>query len=784
MLKLTHKYFLLILICINGLFINAQQVDPELIKKGHWLNAEEYLNRNNYQRSFVETDPPGGIVRNIAEFEKMEGALIAYDASFGISYNVIKELAEDATLYTIVSGQSQQNQVLSQYTANGVNINHCKFIYSNVDSWWTRDYGPWFVTFGADSIGIIDFPYNRPRPNDDEIPKKVADSLNLPWFGMNIIHTGGNYMTTGGGIAASTDLILEENTGQTQAQINQKALDYLGVYDYALLPDPLADYIKHIDCWGKYLAPNKVLIGQVPESDPRYEDYEYIANWFASHQSPYGTPFQVYRVYSPGNSLTTPYTNSLILNNKVFVPIGENQWDDEAIAAYQQAMPGYEILGFTGSWYNTDALHCRVIGLADRGLLYINHIPLSGTQVYQEQFQISVSIKAYSHAQLFADSLRVYYKIGDGNWQFVLMTEGLNNSYITNIPVDCSGGVVQYYIHATDQSGRSANLPFIGRPDPFVFTVLPGGNPQANIQPAQIEITGTTGEITQSSLSISNTGECDLAYLITKPETDTWLEISDPSGTVSSGAQTIVSLNFNATSLSPGVYESSLTVNTNDTINPEIQAPVHFTVTLLPDIQVTPDTVVYETDFGPKIISIKNYNSTNVTIQYINIEQYHHWYFDPWTITLPYVLTAGDSLQLNLFLKPGSDDNYSYVYDSIIINTPDYEHKVILKINDQLLSGVEKFSNFVPEFQTFPNPFSNSVNIRFDLPESSSVQLSIFNFSGQKVVTVCDKLFSAGIHNLIWNALNENNQPLNQGVYFLKFTTKFGTSSQKIIYIR
>ena len=57
--------------------------------------------------------------------------------------------------------------------------------------------------------------------------------------------------------------------------------------------------------------------------------------------------------------------SSLILNNKVFVPIMNSSWDDDAISVYQEALPEHEILGFTGTWQSTDALHCRVRGIPD-----------------------------------------------------------------------------------------------------------------------------------------------------------------------------------------------------------------------------------------------------------------------------------------------------------------------------------------------------------------------------------------------------------------------------------
>ncbi len=94
--------------------------------------------------------------------------------------------------------------------------------------------------------------------------------------------------------------------------------DYLGVYTYHVLDDPNNTYIDHIDCWGKFLGVNKVLIREVPESHPQYDEIEATAAYFENQTSSWGYPFEVYRVWTPNNE---PYTNSLILNDHVFVPI-------------------------------------------------------------------------------------------------------------------------------------------------------------------------------------------------------------------------------------------------------------------------------------------------------------------------------------------------------------------------------------------------------------------------------------------------------------------------------
>ncbi|HPS49094.1 MAG TPA: hypothetical protein PK892_00215, partial [Bacteroidales bacterium] len=154
----------------------------------HTMTPEEFARRHEIGRNFIETPPPDGPVRNVAEYDRMQGALIRYP--FGIPISLIKEMASGVMVTTIVKNQTEKTTVLNQYISNGVDTSHCNFLIALTDSYWTRDYGPWFATDSSNQIGIVDFPYNRPRPNDDEIPKLFAAMLGIPWYGMNVISTG------------------------------------------------------------------------------------------------------------------------------------------------------------------------------------------------------------------------------------------------------------------------------------------------------------------------------------------------------------------------------------------------------------------------------------------------------------------------------------------------------------------------------------------------------------------------------------------------------------------
>ena len=479
MMKLYPVRPLMMAIVIASLLLNLpiseQLVAQEFNTSGkltHWLTPEEMTRLDEIGMAFVETDPAAAPIRNVAEFDHMQGVLVRYP--FGIPIALIKEMADDDIMVTtIVNSTGQQNTVINQYVTNGVDTSHCNFLISGSNSYWTRDYGPWFESDSSNQIGIVDFPYNRPRPLDDEIPKVVANELGIPWFGMNLIHTGGNYMTDGYGNSASTTLVWVENPTLTHEQVSEKVLDYLGVDQYHVIQDPNGTYIDHIDCWAKFLAPDKILVREVPTTHPRYTQIEAAAAYWAAETCAYGYNYKVYRVNTPNNQ---PYTNSLILNKKVLVPIMNSVWDDSALIRYEEAMPGYEVVGLIGKpstpWESTDALHCRAKGIADVGLLYIRHYPLFGSYPCEEDYIIDAELLISSDTTVISDSILIHYRVNGGAWMTANMINTTGSFYSGIIPKQSGENAIEYYLSAADHSGRHANAPYIGEPDPFHFTTI------------------------------------------------------------------------------------------------------------------------------------------------------------------------------------------------------------------------------------------------------------------------------------------------------------------------
>ena len=575
--------------------------------------------------------------------------------------------------------------MLQQYVTAEVDTSHCDFLIAPTNTYWTRDYGPWFESDTNNQIGIVDFPYNRPRPNDDEIPKKVAEMLGIQWYGMNLVATGGNYMTDGMGISASTTLIYDENPGLTHDQVSMKVHDYLGIDSYYLRTDlNPPEYIEHIDCWGKFLAPDKILLKKVNPSHPNYALIESEAAFWAGQTCSYGYPFRVFRVKTPGDQ---PYTNSVILNNKVLVPFMNSSWDDSAKAVYQAAMPGYEIIGFTAlagePWVSTDAIHCRVMGIADLGLLYIRHIPISGTQPCETDYTVNADIIACSQQPVKTDSALIYYSVDNGPYHTAALLNTGSNHYSGIIPRQPAGSTVRYYLFAADESGRRAFSPFIGPEDPFLFT----------------------------------------------------------------------------------------TVYTN--------------------ICAIPDTLWFLTPsdaFYGKITQIHNYTTGGINLEYIQQSgETWPWYVDSMSVSsIPHFMNPGDSvgIRVRLILPLGMDASMLYYIDTLDVTSSAGPQRIIIMINQDLMTSAPQNTPVAFLGPNFPNPFNAVTTLPVTLATQEKVTLEVFDARGLKIKTMVSQVCQSGVHNFTWDGTDARENRVMPGVYFFRLTTDNNVQTRRMIFIR
>jgi agmatine deiminase len=288
-----------------------------------WMTQEEQLRVDEIGKGHVVTAPPGGWVETPGEFEHLRGVFVTWRYGYGSGQDVIfreivREVVDVARAYIIVRTTSEQNNVTSYLNNGGVPLDSVEFYQYPNNSIWMRDYGPWFMRKADNSEGIVDFKYNRPRPQDDTIPWRIGSSWSIPVYGSPLEHPGGNFMVDGLGTGFASDLIYDENPGYSAQEIDSFMRAYSGLEQFIVMPKMNIEYTGHIDLWTKILNDTLVLVGEYESGHPNHTLLNQNAALIASHQNRDGVNYCVARIPMPWSTSSAPptYLNSLFVNGK------------------------------------------------------------------------------------------------------------------------------------------------------------------------------------------------------------------------------------------------------------------------------------------------------------------------------------------------------------------------------------------------------------------------------------------------------------------------------------
>ncbi|MBT4097682.1 MAG: T9SS type A sorting domain-containing protein [Gemmatimonadetes bacterium] len=121
------------------------------------------------------------------------------------------------------------------------------------------------------------------------------------------------------------------------------------------------------------------------------------------------------------------------------------------------------------------------------------------------------------------------------------------------------------------------------------------------------------------------------------------------------------------------------------------------------------------------------------------------------------------------------------------------EHWINLSRNVEVVGApitavLESMDATVPESftlsQNYPNPFNPETTIRFDLPLSADVDLSLYNLAGQRVATLASGLREAGSYDLRWDGRDDAGRALASGMYFYRLIAGDQVGTRKLMLLR
>jgi hypothetical protein len=86
--------------------------------------------------------------------------------------------------------------------------------------------------------------------------------------------------------------------------------------------------------------------------------------------------------------------------------------------------------------------------------------------------------------------------------------------------------------------------------------------------------------------------------------------------------------------------------------------------------------------------------------------------------------------------------------------------------------------------QNYPNPFNPITTLRYDLPETGLVTITIYDMLGRQVKTLINQTQDAGYRSVIWDATNDYGKPVSAGIYLYQIQAGEYISTKKMVLLK
>jgi subtilisin-like proprotein convertase family protein len=390
--------------------------------------------------------------------------------------------------------------------------------------------------------------------------------------------------------------------------------------------------------------------------------------------------------------------------------------------------PYYHSLGDVFSLFNMTYFRnnaranlATVMSMADRLFYLINHQAVSSSSDTTERIaDAGIIFGAPVAAGLNAP--RLYYKVGNGPYQFVNAFEVADEMYRFRIPGKPAGSQISYYIAAQDSTGT-------------YLTSFPAGasgfNPPGSVPPPQV----LTYYIYSYSAFISNNSKPILDNEYTR---DT------------------IYIPFNGM-----VQDLKVNLNINHANDGDILISL-----------VKGNASINLSQFNGN----NGQNYTNTTFHdtaLVNITQgtppFTGWYKPQQALaTFSNVQTQGYWILKIYDLRPGNTGTLLNWSLSIKYSSP-----ISVKKDENIVA--DKFNLF----QNYPNPFNPVTTIKYTVPEKTFVRLTVYDLLGKEIKTLVNEVQTSGLYSATWDASS-----MPSGIYFYRLQTNNFSQVKKMILVK
>ncbi|RZP30667.1 T9SS type A sorting domain-containing protein [bacterium] len=87
-------------------------------------------------------------------------------------------------------------------------------------------------------------------------------------------------------------------------------------------------------------------------------------------------------------------------------------------------------------------------------------------------------------------------------------------------------------------------------------------------------------------------------------------------------------------------------------------------------------------------------------------------------------------------------------------------------------------------YPNYPNPFNPTTTIRYNLLQSSLVNITIYDMMGRKIKTLINQSQDVGQRSIVWKATNDFGHPVSTGIYLYQIHAGDNIQTKKMIFLK
>jgi flagellar hook assembly protein FlgD len=86
--------------------------------------------------------------------------------------------------------------------------------------------------------------------------------------------------------------------------------------------------------------------------------------------------------------------------------------------------------------------------------------------------------------------------------------------------------------------------------------------------------------------------------------------------------------------------------------------------------------------------------------------------------------------------------------------------------------------------QNYPNPFNPSTIIKFSIPQTSPVHITVYNMLGQQIRTLFSGVMEAGVQTVTFDGKDQSGKALSSGTYMYRMTAGTFVQTKKMMLLK